>query len=86
MPGAPDICPRNAGLESAEQLGRIESREKMWKAVAIEEEGGQGRYLQGGYVDWDEVHSFYRVLAERTGRSDLVEGLLMAPSAGRGGL
>ena len=51
-----------------------------------EEEGGQGRYLQGGYVDWDEVHSFYRVLAERTGRSDLVEGLLMAPSAGRGGL
>ena len=43
---------------------------------------GQGRYLQGGYLDWDEVNSFYRVLAERTGRQDLVEGFMMSPSAG----
>ena len=34
MLGAHGICPRNIGLESPEQLGRVERHGKIWKTVA----------------------------------------------------
>ena len=34
MLGAHGICPKNTGLESPEQLGRVERHGKMWKTVA----------------------------------------------------
>jgi hypothetical protein len=34
MLGAHGICPKNIGLESPEQLGRVERHGKLWKTVA----------------------------------------------------